>query len=888
MMTLPGKFTIGYLEEDVPQKAYFRIKPLFVKGDGAFEQIENVSELFPDDGGIRIVPDKNESNRFKARMRTLGRYCVLDLTHHMGENDKIRPNKNYNPDRQEDNRNIVYSDVVACCPDEWMCEVVRADKAEGEVRITLLRRPGTKHVALISGGTLSGPWVYEDGEHENEFVFRPDDAYETYTANESTYMRLFAVPLSNGEETEVIVSASGAPLFVRKDAPEAAAPAENAEAASAESAPEAPEAPAEEEPSAPAEAPQPESLKTDSPEAVPEAANGPEAEVRPANAARPEAEARPAARPETDARTEAPVRFPAAVRPEAPARPVPFRPEPPVRPEAPTKPFSPIRAEAPVRPVPTQKQPEPDAYFPRMGRIYAREQSLMGQTGLNPRRGRSLSEVVDDGWRRSRMDQLGAPVPGNAPGQPIVSPIERAAQSAREAWSLPEARQAVIDDLLKLDGFSEALAPRFEKGGKTPATSQQLDSLNDLEEERLKILNEIDTLRKKRIDMRGELLEEARQAHADEVKKQEETIARLKDESEKRLRDAEEARKTQADAQKLFDKTAREAFEGDFLKYAVHTRAAAMIREWDGADESDFAASPEVYEPNGAQLVSDVRRAFENAGRPLDNDEAVNLLACLAIGKITVFSGPTGCGKTFMAHSLASALGLTAKGAKRYIRLDASDKPAKETALFKALTRYEDGRTLRVALLDDMNAQPSQDQSRGLLTYGEDCESEISLRVAMTALDDQLGYPLDTRILDRAFVVRMSLPEATGWHAAKPAVACAPQAVSLDALQKIFKTDRDIPGEVESRMNTLLERLSGLRIRLSERTLTDMRAYCAAVIPLMTSSPKKALDYAFAQRALPHILATAKLPVLRQLPDILCDLPVSLSLLNQPLPLPPL
>ena len=872
-MTLPGKITIGYLEEDVPQKAYFRIKPLFVKGDGAFEQIENVRENFPDEGGIRIVPDKNESNRFKARMRTLGRYCVLDLTHHMGENDKIRPNKNYSPDRQEENRNIVYSDVVAKCPDEWMCEVVRADQSEGEIRATLLRRPGTRQVALISGGTISGPWIYEQGEHENEFVFRKDDAYETYTADESTYMRLFTVPLSEGEETEVIVSASGAPLFVLKNIPEAPKAEEAKEAAPAEEA-EAAETPAVSEPSedenAPAassEAPEAEeSPKADATE-CPEAPVSPEAEALPEAPAVPEPPVRPAftPRPETAARLETPL-----------------------RPETPSRPSAPVRAEAPVRPVPPQKQPEADGYAPRMGRLFAREQSLIGQTGLNPRRGRSLSEVVDDGWRRSRMDQLGAPVPGNAPGSPIVSPIERAAESARDAWALKEARQAMIDELLKLDGFSQALAPRFEKGGKTPATSQQLESLNDLEEERLKILSEIDVLRKNRIEMRGELLEEARQAHANEIKKQEETIARLKAESEKRLRDAEEARKTQADAQKLFDKTAREAFEGDFLKYAVHTRAAAMIREWDGADESDFAASPEVYEPNGAQLVSDVRRAFENAGRPLDNDEAVNLLACLAIGKITVFSGPTGCGKTFMAHSLASALGLTAKGAKRYIRLDASDKPAKDTALFKALTRYEDGRTLRVALLDDVNAQPSQDQSRGLLTYGEDSESEISLRVAMTALDDQLGYPLDTRILDRAFVVRMALPEATGWHAAKPAVACAPQAVSLDALHKIFKTDRDIPGEVESRMSTLLERLSGLRIRLSERTLTDMRAYCAAVIPLMTSSPKKALDYAFAQRALPHILATAKLPVLKQLPDILCDLPVCLSLLNQPLPLPPL
>ena len=50
-MTLPGKVTIGYLEEDLPQKAYFRIKPLFVSGDGVFERVEDARGEFPDEGG---------------------------------------------------------------------------------------------------------------------------------------------------------------------------------------------------------------------------------------------------------------------------------------------------------------------------------------------------------------------------------------------------------------------------------------------------------------------------------------------------------------------------------------------------------------------------------------------------------------------------------------------------------------------------------------------------------------------------------------------------------------------------------------------------------------------------------------------------------------------
>ena len=168
-MTLPGKVTIGYLEEDLPQKAYFRIKPLFVSGDGVFERVEDARGEFPDEGGVRIVPDKNESSRFKARMRTLGRYCALDLRQHPAENDKIRPNKNYNPDRSEFNRNIVYSDVVTECRTEWLMEVVRAEKtAEGVVRAILPRRPGTRRVAVVLDGEVSAPWHAQAGEAEGE------------------------------------------------------------------------------------------------------------------------------------------------------------------------------------------------------------------------------------------------------------------------------------------------------------------------------------------------------------------------------------------------------------------------------------------------------------------------------------------------------------------------------------------------------------------------------------------------------------------------------------------------------------------------------------------------------------------------------------------------
>lgn len=837
-MTLPGKVTIGYLEEDLPQKAYFRIKPLFVRGDGVFERVEDACGEFPDEGGVRIVPDKNESSRFKARMRTLGRYCALDLRQHPTENDKIRPNKNYNPDRAEFNRNIVYSDVVTECHTEWLMEVVRAEKTEeGIVRAILPRRPGTRRVAVVLDGEVSAPWHAQAGEAESEYRFTLDTEAQGFR-KPVTEAGIYTIPLAEGEETEVIV-----PDNETAPKPEPEPIRENAEA---------PRQPAGE-----AAVFEGKAEETSMPEP---AAERPEPEIVSVTAE------------------------PAPMRPVT-NEPVPMRPI--VVPEpAPARPSPAPEFARPIAPAPRPMRPEAPSVRANP-RFSPREAALLAQTGLNPRRGRSLSEVVDDGWRKSRIDQLGAPVPGNAGGRPVLSPIERAAETAKSAWALPEARDGLLDELLRMDGFADTMARRFRVPQAAPASSAQVDALNSIEEERLRLLGELDELRIRRVEKRAELMNEVRETHAQEIAREEKRIETLKKEAEARLRAAESARAAQAEANRVLNGASEEGFEGDFLRFAINCRAAELIRGWDGIDQSDYARSPETYEPTAAQMVSDVRRAFECAGRPLDNDEAVNLLVCLALGRFTVLSGPTGCGKSSMIRLLASALGLTAPGSRRFACLDADVKNVREDARFKALTRFEDDRTLRVVMLDDVNRTAQDDQSRGLLTRFEDGENE-SLRVVMTALDDQIGYPLDARLLDRAFLVRLPAPDVGTWRAAQPMPAPAEKTPSLDAIRRAFHPATELPGELDARVHTLLEKLKALRITLSARTLEDMHAYCAAAVPLMTAAPKKALDYAFAQRALPYILATARLEALRRLPEILCDMPVSLALLHCPLPLPPL
>lgn len=125
-MNLDQALFLAYVEEDNTQRAYFRVHPILtVEGSAA----EEGHRLWPDDGCLRIVPDRGEQHTFKDRMRQLNGWCVVDLTAFMPEANKIRTNKNYHPDRGESNRFILYSDAVHSVPTDVFHEVF-AGKAE--------------------------------------------------------------------------------------------------------------------------------------------------------------------------------------------------------------------------------------------------------------------------------------------------------------------------------------------------------------------------------------------------------------------------------------------------------------------------------------------------------------------------------------------------------------------------------------------------------------------------------------------------------------------------------------------------------------------------------------------------------------------------------------
>ena len=162
------------------------------------------------------------------------------------------------------------------------------------------------------------------------------------------------------------------------------------------------------------------------------------------------------------------------------------------------------------------------------------------------------------------------------------------------------------------------------------------------------------------------------------------------------------------------------------------------------------------------------------------------------------------------------------------------------------------------------------------------------------AVSGRTGIPLEdgcfrTKLLDRAWLLRLSPERAdSDWHPHPKAMPAPERAVSMASLKKVFDPERDVPGEIMERMKLLRGKLAAVGVRISRRALDDMYRYCAAVSPHMTCSPIEVLDYAFAQRAMPAILAGAGLDALHALPSLLPDMPRSLNLMAAPLPLPPL
>ena len=834
-MTLPGKLTIGFLQEDNPQKFYFRVRPLVIQDEGNYCQAENAKQDFAEDGFIRIVPDKNELSHFKTRMRTLGRYCAIDLRRHTGENDKIRPNKNHNGENGDRNAYIVYSDVIATVEPLRMAEVVMPGESG------MFARPGTRLVAAAQAdGSLRVFQWKEEGEAGAVL------SGENLAASVIPAEAAMAVALPDETEIRLLMDLERFGVAIPAAVEEAPAPAP--------------------------------------------------APVQP----RPE----PVVRAEAPARVEPKEEAPAPRAEEAPEKPAAAQESVPEKPKEADEPKPWLQGTTYVFPrVVAAKGSSP------------REQSLAQQSGFNPRRSLSIKDIVDDMWRQSRFDQLGHPVVEDAPSTPVVSPVEQAMEAVREAWSLPEARASLVQALLKLEkmddalgacGAQDAAAKRAQAAGEQQAVR--------LEADRLKLLGEIDELKRFRQDKRAELLNELRRTHNAEFDRSEQRNRQLQDDQEKYRQAAEAAKKASEAAEAAFDGLLGKELDRVMSEQLLAGRAMELMNAMNrGACKS--AVRPETEELSAGELISAVRVRFEEAGIPLTNDEAVNLLACVALGRKLILSGPSGSGKSRTARVLAASLGIANADSGCFAEVQAQSfwrslGQEIETGVaagvrqvrmpeVKRVLENNDMETPTMLLVDGANRAAMDEYLGEMLNLGEEGAPGIlttgaggvklggSLRLMLTVQDS--GTALSGELLDRSFLIRLEMEKADSvWPPKSGKIPAPEKAVSLASLQKIFAPGAELPYETVERVRVLREKLAAKGMYLSRRALTDLYNYCSAVQPYMTCTPMEILDMALSQRVMPYLLATANLDTLHEIGKLLPDMPKCLKLMNAALPLPPM
>ncbi len=218
-MDFQGKAVLVYLEEDNIARAYFRIQPLLTEEGSVAAQ---AAAEFPDDGFLRIVPDKNEQHTFKERMRGMCGLCLLDLRFLPPESNKIRTNKNYSPVRGETNQFIVYSDAVHAMPENLFFQVVSEENVSAA---------HTPQVYIRKGANIQGPFQRTDGQPVGETMLLPPDSNEIHAVSLAGHELLFYWPRQSAAPSPA-PTASAIAAVPAETASESAVP--SAEAASSE------------------------------------------------------------------------------------------------------------------------------------------------------------------------------------------------------------------------------------------------------------------------------------------------------------------------------------------------------------------------------------------------------------------------------------------------------------------------------------------------------------------------------------------------------------------------------------------------------------------------------------------------------------------------------
>ncbi|MDD2649063.1 MAG: hypothetical protein PHI27_09195 [Eubacteriales bacterium] len=483
-MELPGQIFLTFVEEDNPQRGHFRVKPVYSLDA---KSIVTADPLFPDDGFLRVVPDKNQQHTFKTRMRAQGKYCLLDLHNVPPEFSKIRTNKNYCVPKQESNRMIVYSDVLLPLPEDWFAEIIAL--GGDEELASALRRSDTKTAFIDKDGALYGPVTRDAASLPDEKAEISDDRIIAFSASNREY-RAIVFPERLPRFTEI--KTYPLPSAENPIAPVRAIPQTVMSKESPFVKPET----AYQKPEAPFIKPEAAFVKQETPFAKPEAFFS-----------KPEAVSAPREIPAAEA-------APKFIRKEDEAIPVGRKLD--ILDKSQSfeehlqsfdQPLSSganlLSSDAPA-PQQDYNEPAPKLSGTPLSRVTQPNIPMEKNHARN-----SLSAVVDQQWRSAKYEAPGASLTEDAVLRDVPNPVDAARSAMQTAWKLPQVQQQIVDMILTLPGMPARLDRQLHHSlSDTPAVLAMAQQLQSLEAERLELVVEIERMKNARDEQRKALLDE--------------------------------------------------------------------------------------------------------------------------------------------------------------------------------------------------------------------------------------------------------------------------------------------------------------------------------------------------------------------------------------------
>lgn len=308
------------------------------------------------------------------------------------------------------------------------------------------------------------------------------------------------------------------------------------------------------------------------------------------------------------------------------------------------------------------------------------------------------------------------------------------------------------------------------------------------------------------------------------------------------------------------------------------------------------------------KLVADIQTYRPN----YDKNAIINILICYTQGFLTVFSGEPGTGKTSICRILSSVLGLTVPErvipkyqdgfvATRFIPVSVERGWTTKRdfiGYYNPLTKAFDRSNRKIfdalnimdleakgnstnmpfmILLDEANLSPMEYYWADFMNICDEIDATSSinlgddfcfnipdqLRFVATINNDHTTEALSPRLIDRAWVIR--LPRAKAGMARPVTINTDNnEVVAWSALLSTFGTDIQnivpLSGAAKDIYEELLNKCRSARIGVSTRVDAAIRRYWSTAQKLFENDPNYgtdasivALDYAVAQRILPHI-----------------------------------